>query len=167
MANRILTDSGATRLPVALQPICRRYGWRLYSYRDGWAAIDRLGLLTDAAITNGFCTYTDGQYYIFFDGHLPPDRQRITIAHEMGHIAMHHIGAGECARNSTDHRLDMPEEMQAHQFAARLLAPTPVLLAHQLTTAEAIAAECKMPITAAKYRAREIGAILRSLNQTS
>jgi Zn-dependent peptidase ImmA (M78 family)/transcriptional regulator with XRE-family HTH domain len=55
---------------------------------------------------------------------VPGDRQRFTVAHEIGHLAMHHSSAAPSSA---------PEgarfEKQAHRFAAAFLAPADPIIA--------------------------------------
>ncbi|MDL9978597.1 helix-turn-helix domain-containing protein [Microbacterium sp. ASV49] len=54
---------------------------------------------------------------------VPGDRQRFTVAHELGHLALHH------ARRPPDSASDAAKiEKQAHRFAAAFLAPAEPLL---------------------------------------
>lgn len=47
---------------------------------------------------------------IFLNKHLPADRMRFTLAHELGHLVMHQVPSPDM-------------EAQAHQFASGLLVP--------------------------------------------
>lgn len=154
---KMLIDCQITELPVNVGQICRHYGWRLTSYQAGQKAIAALGLADLTKQTDGFCVFSGGRYYIFFDASMPRARQRFTIAHEIGHIMLGHIGNGQCTRiNREPAADDAPEETQANQFAARILAPAWVLHSiHALTPAE-IADACEISITAATFRAQRM-----------
>lgn len=56
-----------------------------------------------------------------------PERQRFTIAHELGHYASGHISAGQVLfRDTTETftgRVYDPQEVEANRFAAELLMP--------------------------------------------
>ena len=55
---------------------------------------------------------------------IPGDRQRFTVAHEVGHLTLHH------ARQPPDSAADAARvEKQAHRFAAAFLAPADPLVA--------------------------------------
>ena len=56
--------------------------------------------------------------------HVPGDRQRYTVAHEIGHLALHSgLGQPQTAGDATT------IERQAHMFAGAFLAPADALLA--------------------------------------
>lgn len=154
---QMLIDCQITELPVNVGQICQHYGWRLTSYQAGHKAIAALGLSDLTKQTDGFCLYSGGRYYIFYDDTMPHTRQRFTVAHEIGHIMLGHIGDGQCTRiNREPAADDAPEETQANQFAARILAPAWVLHSiHALTPAE-IADACEISITAASFRAQRM-----------
>ena len=154
---QMLIDCRVTELPVNVGQICRHYGWRLTSYQAGQKAIAALGLSDLTKQTDGFCLYSSGRYYIFYDDTMPRARQRFTVAHEIGHIMLGHIGNGQCTRiNREPATDDAPEETQANQFAARILAPAWVLHSiHAFTPAE-IADACEISMTAASFRAQRM-----------
>lgn len=53
-------------------------------------------------------------YELYYDSHINQHRMRFTLAHELGHILLHH-------------KMEEPwEEKEADYFAAQLLAPRPV-----------------------------------------
>lgn len=153
----MLMDCNVTELPVDVVKICRHYGWRITNYRSGWKAIEALGLTELTKQTDGFCVYSGGNYYIFYDDSKPKPRQRFTIAHEIGHIMLGHIGDRQCTRiNREPSAEDAPEETQANQFAARILAPAWVLHSiHALTPAE-IADVCEISMTSATFRSERM-----------
>lgn len=57
----------------------------------------------------------DGLPVIVLNKNMPPDKQRFTLAHELGHLLMH---TGEFFPNQ-----DMDYEREAHRFAASFLMP--------------------------------------------
>jgi Zn-dependent peptidase ImmA (M78 family)/transcriptional regulator with XRE-family HTH domain len=64
---------------------------------------------------SGFSTYINGNIpVIYVDSSLPPDRYRLTIAHELGHIIFH-FG------NKVSQERDL--EAEAYEFAIELLVP--------------------------------------------
>ena len=73
---------------------------------------------------DGFTNYINGDYMVFYNPAQPPARMRFTLAHELGHIFLGHIGSlaplCECTGSLT---LDQ----QADLFASYLLCP-PLLL---------------------------------------
>lgn len=159
---QMLIDCHVSQLPVRLAPICEHYNWRLTSYADGARAVERLGLTENTTQTDGFCASIGGRRYIFFDDSLPRARERFTVAHEIGHIMLGHVGEGECtAINRDPSPQDAPEETQANQFAARILAPAIVLHELQLFMPEDIARECEISMPAAQFRAQRMAELER------
>lgn len=154
---QILIDCKISSLPVCVSRICRHYGWRLTSYTDGERAIGALELSDLRSHTDGFCISLGNKYYIFYDDTTPRSRQRFTVAHEIGHIVLGHIGNGEYTHiNREPSATDAPEEIQANQFAVRLLAPAWVLRSIHALTAEDIAKVCDISMTAAQFRAERM-----------
>ena len=141
-------------LPVRLSEICRCYRWVLTDYIDGSRSIDLLGLSELKKTTDGFCTMTKHHTYIFYDSSLPLARQRFTVAHEIGHLLLGHVGPGMATvENREPTGSEREEETMANQFAARLLAPACVLHEIGATTAEDIQRLCGISAQAARFRA--------------
>ena len=144
---KILIDCKVDKLPVSTAALCEHYGWVLADYQEGKAAIDLLGL----------SSLTDHFTYIFYSSGLPVGRQRFTVAHEIGHLALGHVGQGRVTTiNREPNPKDSQEETQANQFAARLLAPACVLHELGATTPEAIQQVCGLSRQAAGFRARRM-----------
>ena len=154
---KILIDCKVCELPVSTAALCERYGWVLADYQEGNATIELLGLSGLTERTDGFCTVTDHFTYIFYDSSLPVGRQRFTIAHEIGHLVLGHVGRGNVTTiNREPNPKDSQEETQANQFAARLLAPACVLHELGAVTPEAIQQVCGLSRQAAEFRARRM-----------
>lgn len=154
---KILIDCEVDKLPVSTAALCEHYGWVLADYQEGKAAIDLLGLSSLTERTDGFCTVTDHFTYIFYNSSLPVGRQRFTVAHEIGHLALGHVGQGRVTTiNREPNSKDSQEETQANQFAARLLAPACVLHELGATTPEVIQQVCGLSRQAAEFRARRM-----------
>lgn len=150
---KLLIDCHVTELPVKVEPICQHYGWTLATYAEAQRALKALDLVSLAASTDGFCLHLSGRYYIFFDDHTPRGRQRFTIAH----IMLGHVGEGKfTAINRDPTPQDAPEETQANQFAARILAPAWVLHSIGATTPAQIAKVCDISNAAARFRAKRM-----------
>lgn len=151
---QILIDCKVDKLPVSTAALCEHYGWVLADYQEGKTAIDLLGLSSLTERTDGFCTMTDHFTYIFYNSVLPVGRQRFTVAHEIGHLVLGHVGRGRVTTiNREPSPQDSQEETQANQFAARLLAPACVLHELGATTPEAIQQVCGLSRQAAEFRA--------------
>ena len=154
---KILIDCEVDKLPVSTAALCEHYGWVLADYQEGEAALDLLGLSSLTKRTDGFCAVTDHFTYIFYNSGLPVGRQRFTVAHEIGHLALGHVGQGRVTTINREPNLkDSQEETQANQIAARLLAPACVLHELGATTPEAIQQVCGLSRQAAEFRARRM-----------
>ena len=154
----ILIDCKIDRLPVHVGTICKHYGYKLYAYSRNTALIEHVGLTEHASRTDGFTVCAGGTYYIFYnDRNTTIQRQRFTVAHEIGHIQLQHIGDAQYTRiNREPAPHDDPAETQANQFAARLLAPACVLHELHALQPDQIAKLCGISMTAAAFRAERI-----------
>lgn len=154
---RTLLDCKIDALPVKPSRICKHYGWILSDYDAGARSIQLLGLTPLTKRTDGFCTVTDHHVYIFFDSSLPVGRQRFTVAHEIGHLLLGHVGQGRATvENREPTGSEREEERQANQFAARLLAPACVLHEIGATTPERIQQICGLSLQSATFRAQRM-----------
>lgn len=154
---RAILECGIDKLPVKPSVVCRQYGWILSDYRNGERAVEALGLEALMGRTDGFCAVTKNHTYIFFDSSLPSGRQRFTVAHEIGHLLLGHVGPGMATvENREPTGSEREEERQANQFAARLLAPACVLHEIGALTPEAIQQVCGISRQAAQFRAERM-----------
>lgn len=152
-----LIECGIRSLPVKTSEICRHHGWILADYQSGAKSIDLLGFAALKKQTDGFCTISKNYVYIFFDGSLPSGRQRFTVAHEIGHLVLGHVGPGMATvENREPTGSERDEERQANQFAARLLAPACVLHEIGAVTPEVIRQVCGISRQAAEFRAQRM-----------
>lgn len=157
---QLLIDCGISELPVSVSAICRQLGYPLYSYRKAAKAIAAAGLSNQCRTSDGFTFVTGGKTYIFYSDICTPARQRFTVAHELGHIILGHVGEGQhTLRNREPSPSDDPAETQANQFAARILAPACVLRALGVTTAEEISRVCGISMQAAEFRAARLAVL--------
>lgn len=142
LAWQILLNEGVAELPVKVVELCRGMGIqvRYYTPKDG---------------NDGKSTIFWGKPRIFVSSECSPERQRFTIAHELGHILLGHVGECELV-NREPSRGDNPIEQAANVFASRLLAPACVLWALDARTPEEIASLCRISYQAATFRAERI-----------
>lgn len=153
----ILIECGVSALPVRPSEICRHYSWVLADYIAGERSIALFGLSKLKEKTDGFCTVTANHTYIFYNSSLPVGRQRFTVAHEIGHLVLGHVGNGMATvENREPTGTERAEERQANQFAARLLAPACVLHEVGATTPEEIQKLCGISRQAAQFRAERM-----------
>lgn len=157
---RVLLNTGTRELPVKVSRICRGYGVTLRSYQVGAPLIRELGLEAQCDISDGFTVRSGNRCYVFYNMEQPPGRVRFTIAHELGHVLLGHLGDGEhTVYNRESSSEDAPEEHTANVFASRLLAPACVLHALGAVTPEQIAAVCDISMAAARFRAGRMGVL--------
>lgn len=143
---RVLINEEITELPIDIVPLCRSMDIDVKWYQppDGNSGV--------TAVINGKPT-------IFVARNEPRQRQRFTIAHELGHILLGHVGKYALVNRELS-ATDNPIEQAANVFASRLLAPACVLWACGAESAEDIMHICDISKIAAEYRAQRM-AVLR------
>lgn len=157
---QILIDCQVSSLPVNVGQICKQLSIPAYTYRKASQVIADAGLSAQMSVTDGFTFCTGGKAYIFYDGICSIGRQRFTVAHELGHIVLGHVGEGQYTLvNREPDPKDDPHEVQANQFAARILAPACVLHAMGITKAEDISRVCNISPPAAQFRAARLAVL--------
>ena len=157
---QLLIDCGISSLPVSVSGICRRLGHPLYSYSNAAKAIERLGLSEQCKRSDGFTLCQEDKCYILYNDAQPTGRQRFTVAHELGHVVLSHVGEGTyTVRNREPSPSDDPAEVQANQFAARILAPACVLHVMGITKAKEISRVCGISLQAAEFRAARLAVL--------
>src|SRR5260221_1002978 len=88
---------------------------------------------TDDDISGFLLRQPDGQAIIGVNTLHHPNRQRFTIAHEIGHFLLHEHGelhvdrAVVKLRDRASSKGEVPEEVEANGFAAELLMPGAIL----------------------------------------
>lgn len=142
LAWRVLLQENVTELPVNIVGLCLQMGIRVQYYTP-----------TDG--NDGYSTIFLGTPRIFVSKCCSPERQRFTIAHELGHILLGHVGKVELV-NREPAPGDNPIEQEANVFASRLLAPACVLWALDVRESEDIAALCRISHRAAAFRAERM-----------
>lgn len=155
---QFLLDMGISALPVPMFSPTRRLDILLGKYSANIDLIRNSGL-EDLLDADGF-TYQDPNRHlvIFYNDRQSRQESRFTIAHELGHILLGHMGPNpRCYVLSPG---DRGREQAADQFALRILAPACVLWAKGLYTAQEIAAACDIPLKAARTRARRMKKLL-------
>lgn len=138
----ILIRERINSLPVSVSGLCRNMGIPIYldELKDG---------------NSGKSLIINGQPVIIVNKTEPPERQRFTAAHELGHIMLGHVGKYKLV-NREPSASDNPIEQAANVFASRLLAPACVLWGCGIHTAAEIAVNCKISMQAAEYRANRM-----------
>jgi Zn-dependent peptidase ImmA (M78 family) len=116
LAEGLLARTGVTDLPVPVETIAREVG----------AVIRRGPLPSDLS---GFLLQDHGRTIIAVNSRQAKQRQRFTIAHEIGHLLLHnfqsHVDRGFeiYRRDQRSSRAEVAAEIEANQFAADLLMP--------------------------------------------
>lgn len=137
---QILIDQHITELPVPVTRICRNMNIEVkYDPR-----------LTDK-INSGQSTIVDGKPMISVAPDCEVRRRRFTIAHELGHLILGHVGDYELINREPSPN-DSPIEQEANVFASRLLAPACVLWGCNVRSAQDISKLCDITQTAAGFR---------------
>ncbi|MBR2929378.1 MAG: ImmA/IrrE family metallo-endopeptidase [Oscillospiraceae bacterium] len=147
LAWEVLLREGVCKLPVSTSKLCRSMGIHLL-YGDTGAGND------------GYSTMVDGGMYIVIREGMSLGRTRFTVAHELGHILLGHVGTYSLV-NREPSSTDNPIEREANVFASRLLAPACVLWGCEARTADEIAELCNISRRAAEIRAERMAELIR------
>lgn len=81
-------------------------------------------------------------------------RQRFSLAHELGHVALRHPPLAFLGDNMVRGPI---HEIEANAFAVELLMPKSVLIAKGPMTSAQIKSFCRVSLEAATIRARQLG----------
>lgn len=103
--------------PLDFKELCRKKGWGIEEYT--WFNKEFMDVSED-----GFSTYKNGKYTIYYNSGQNPKRIRFTFAHEIGHIVLYHHLKTQIpllARNGIIENDCL--EKEANCFARNLLAP--------------------------------------------
>lgn len=142
---KLLIDLNIKELPIKTGELCKALGVavRYYTPTDG---------------SDGKSLIVDGRPVILVSSAVPLSRQRFTVAHELGHILLGHVGKYELVNREPDPK-DSPIEQAANVFASRLLAPACVLWGCGARTPKQIAALCNISYQAAEFRAERMAVL--------
>ena len=156
----ILIKHKIKALPVSVQKICKKERIRLLTYKEGREVIKKFGLEEHTVGNDAFCI----SKIIFYDDTTTPQRQRFSVAHEIGHIVLHQ------PKEATTYNREMspndnPIESEANVFASRLLAPLCVLHFVGVQSPEEISELCNISIIAAKIRYERLCEIRKRDNE--
>ena len=144
LAWQILIANNICGLPVKVSSICKSMNIPLISYKNGSEIIKKYNLERNCD-DDGF-TFANA---IFYNDECYANRQRFTVAHELGHILLH---SGHGLYNREPSANDNPEEHEANIFASRLLAPACVLWALNIHSADEISKICNISLMSAQFR---------------
>lgn len=135
---KILIDNKVSSLPVNIIELCRSMNIIVKHYipsddNDGKSMIIHN---TPVILVSSSCTI---------------QRKRFTVAHELGHILLGHVGKYKLVNREPSPN-DNPIEHEANIFASRLLAPACVLWGCNVQNADEISKLCGISRQAAEYR---------------
>lgn len=156
----ILIRHGVSALPVDIMSICRAEHIYVFTYRGHERELVGLGLVEHARSTDGFSVRLGGHDLIFYDDRKSPQRQRFTVAHELGHFVNGDVSDRPTYRNTEPSDGDDAKETAANQVACRILSPACVLWRLGLIEPEEIALNCDISITAARWRSERMKELL-------
>lgn len=139
-----LIDGGIVSLPTPLKSIVRLADARVVDNA-------KVNILRDNQM--GCLAVIEGGRYIVLDKTVSVQRQRYTLAHELGHILLGHTLSDVTLSRDTVVIYTDPQEYQAERFAIDLLAPACVLWGLNLHTPEEIAEVCNISMQSATIRA--------------
>lgn len=148
---RLLIKNHTSELPVDVRKICKSERVRVLTYEQGKEVIESLGLQDHVRDNDAFSLAR----VIFYDDSTTPERQRFSIAHELGHIVLH-ASNGATVYNREVSPNDEPIESEANVFASRLLAPLCILHFLGVSSAQEISAFCAISNPAAEIRYRRL-----------
>lgn len=135
----LLIDCEIKSLPIKITDICKQIGISvklapLKSDSDGYTFIHKRKPII---VINSNCKSIS--------------RLRFTVAHELGHIILGHVGKYALVNREPSPN-DNPIEQEANIFASRLLAPACVLWGCEVECAEDIMKLCDISYQAAHFR---------------
>lgn len=148
---QLLIKNHVSELPIDVRKICKAERIRIFTYERGKKLIEALGLTEHTKENDAFSFAR----VIFYDDRTSPERQRFSIAHELGHILLHATD-GATVYNREVSPNDNPIESEANVFASRLLAPLCVLHFLGVSSASEISALCAISAPASEIRYRRL-----------
>lgn len=110
-ATKLLLDAGISKPPIIINDIIQHLKKSHKLSVIAWGLGEKTGGIQ---ITRG------DEIFIGYNKDHHPNRQRFTVAHEIGHFIMGHTNHNNNNYNFDDSNL---EEIEANQFAAELLMP--------------------------------------------
>ena len=143
----LLIDLKIQSLPIKVSEICFKLGVKL-KYSD------------ELLNSDGYSFFLEGVPYIVVKKINNVARLRFTIAHDLGHILLGHVGKYELV-NREPSSSDNEIEQSANIFASRLLAPACVLWGCNVTSAEQIQKLCDISIQSACFRMNRMQELYR------
>lgn len=151
VAWQVLIDCNIVSLPIKFKAITEHFNVKIKDNAD-------VNLLNDNQL--GCLALIKDNLYIILDRTVPIQRQRYTIAHEIGHIALNHNFKETLLMRENKNKevliFSNIQEYQAERFAMNLLTPACVLWGLNLRNAEDIAKICNISMNTAKKRSERM-----------
>lgn len=144
---KFLIENNVTSYPLDLKQIIKQNDWKVLDLRK--YVLEHLELRKYVKKNEGLTIEKDGKYIILINpANSTLERNRFTIAHEIGHIYLQHIG--------TNNKLI---EKEANMFASRILMPMFLIKELNITSAEELSRICQVSIEAATWRMKRYNEI--------
>ncbi len=113
--------------------IALNHGWDLYSYQGAQELLNHLQLEVYAKLLRAFSIMDGDLKIILYQDELSYSQKLFSIAHEFGHIYLHHSFFGIMG-DSEDRSVANAQEKEADLFAFELLMPSCILSACRIKT---------------------------------
>lgn len=158
-ARELMVEENITSLPVDPYSIARNLGVDLIAFDDPQNGLPpkRIQKLRSLKI-DAILIKPDPEietYWIFYDNQILQDRQRFTIAHELGHIRLGHKNADSLMRKQFNREKD-PVEIEADDFAGELLRPPALMALTNVENVNEIQCICWVSSSSAENGAKRI-----------
>lgn len=150
-AYTLLNSMGIVSLPVDPFEILNQFGWKAYTVEEAeeYGVKCPFNLNENKPAINFRVPITGERYIIYYDEKYIP-RLRWSIAHEIGHIILGHEKEFTNRLTETEYSI---AEIEAHLFAAELLAPTRIIASDLFPkTNDKIASLCNISPDAANKK---------------
>ena len=138
----ILIKERICELPIDIVSLCQKMGIAVKYFEP-----------TDN--NDGMCIILNDRPVIYIKESCTNQRKRFTVAHELGHILLGHVGKYELVNREPSFN-DNPIEQAANVFASRLLAPACVLWGCRVKDADDIMTLCDISRQSAEYRMKRM-----------
>ena len=152
---RTLLETGIGELPVDVFQVCAKENIHIQCYRKAQKVLKIFADGEQRERSDGLSFCMDGVDYILYDDTTSLQRQRYTIAHEIGHCVLGHFELYASGQSYDPVLIDKEAEL----FAIHLLAPACILWETGAISASDIAERCNISDTAAEKRARRMLAL--------
>lgn len=138
---QVLIESEVTSFPIKITKICKKYNIDVYKYSES-ESILKNSFKNEKSNNDGFAIKRNNKYYIFYNDKCINSRCRFVIAHELGHILLGHL----------EQKNKHEDEQQANIFASRVLAPSCVINALEISNPMILAKTFDISVEFATYR---------------